>query len=569
MFNSPFTKTQCEFLRTQSKQRFDKIRSTWVDLGQWALPHRVKWMLSQTEGLRNNHHIVDITHILALRSFVAGFLEGNTSATRPWYRTGSGERERDANPINRAWLDTFTSRTLKALSASNFYHAAGGFYYDYGTFNTGAHYIEELDDGNLFFHVLIPGSYYVLNDSYGEAATMVREFSLTVKGLVDRYGKNDDGTKDWSNISSNIRKMYDDGNYSHLVDIVQVIKDNPNFDPELPVSGDNRQWVAISYELGGSSVEFLADGNYSVGGVKDEDKYLEVKYSKRKPFIVGKSSSDFEYGEKGPTLDALGTIKSLNKKAISKDEALEQMIRPALQGPSSLRKSYITTKSNSFVPLDVMSASKGGLKSIFEVNPGIAALTQDVVDLRQQVDRLYYADFLLFLSRNPKTRTATETNAIVQEQQLIIGPNLQSLNHTYNIPVVEFVMDYVLDNDPALPPPPPELEGTFLKPEFISVFAQAQRAADLPQVDRYISMISNVGQLRPEIWDKVNLNKIADIYEDRLYLPAGVNNPNEKVEAMRQQALAQQQRQQQLEQLGQAAKAAKDAGLDLNETPQG
>jgi hypothetical protein len=195
-------------------------------------------------------------------------------------------------------------------------------------------------------------------------------------------------------------------------------------------------------------------------------------------------------------------------------------------------------------------------------------LVQDVSDLRDQVEKLYYADYLLYLSRNPKTRTATETNAVVQEQQLIIGPNLQSLNWTHNVPVVEFIMDWVLYEDPFLPPPPKELTGQFLQPEFISVFAQAMKAADLPAIDRYMQMVEQVGQLPggAKIWDKANLDKLADLYEDRLFLPAGLNNPQGKVDAMRQQAQAAAQRDQMLHQTIPAiAGAAKDAGIQANQ----
>ena len=72
-------------------------------------------------------------------------------------------------------------------------------------------------------------------------------------------------------------------------------------------------------------------------------------------------------------------------------------------------------------------------------------------------------------------------------------------------------------------------------------------------------MIANVGQINPKIWDKANLDKLADLYEDRLFLPAGLNNPQAKVDAMRQQALAQQQRQRMLQEtLPAVAGAAKD-----------
>lgn len=564
-----YSKSHCEYLRLQTRQRFDKVRATWIDCGKWALPHRTRVLLSQTEGERNNQHIVDSTHILALRSYVAGFLEGNTSASRPWYRIAHADPDINRATENREWLDKFTRRTLIALSNSNFYHSAGAFYYDFGCFNTGAHYIDELRTG-LHFYNLTPGTYYCLNNNMGVADVLVREFTLTVKALVDTYGKKKNGNWDWSNFSSRVRKMYEDGNYTQKIDVVHIIKPNEHFDPQAPIALLNKQWISLTYELGGTTGQYYQDGQeFGVNSPDPGEKevFLKMSASKRKPFIVGRSDSseNFEYGEKGPTSDALGLIKSLNKKAIGKDIALDQMLKPALQGPASLKKSYITSAPNSYVPLDAQSAIQGGLKPIFQVNPAIAALNQDVSDLRDQVDKLYYADYLLYLTRNPKTRTATETNAVVQEQQLIIGPNLQSLNWTYNNPVIEFVMDYVLDEDPYLETAPQALQGQFLRTEFISVFAQAQKAADLPVIDRFVEMVERVGQLQPAIFDKLNLDKLADIYEDRLFLPAGLNNEKSKVDAMREQAQQQMQRQQML---NETVPALASAHKDLSSTKQ-
>lgn len=570
MSNYMYPKGQCEYLRQQAKQNFDKVRGTWIECGKWALPHRIKWMLSQTEGQRNNQYIVDSTHVIALRSYVAGFLEGNTSASRPWFRIRHQDEDINRAPENRAWMDKFTRRVLSALGTSNFYNAAGQFYYDFGVFNTGAYYIDELKTG-LFFHTLTPGGYYCLNNGQGIADILVREFNLTVKSLIDTYGKKDkNGKWDWSNFSGRVKKLYENGNYSQKIDVVHIIKPNDYFNPSEPIGGSNRQWVSMSYEVGSVyGGQYYSDGqeevyNFSPG---EQENYLKVSYSKRKPFIVGRSetSNNFEYGEKGPTLDALGLIKSLNKKAIGKDMALDQMLKPAVQGPASLRKSYITTAPNSFIPLDAQSMVNGGLKPVFQVNPAIATLNADVTDLRDQVDKLFYADYLLYLTRNPKTRTATETNAVVAEQQLIIGPNLQALNWTHNNPIIEFAMDYVLDTDPFLEAPPEQLAGQWLTTDIVSVFAQAQKSADLPNIDRYRDMIENVGQLQPKIFDKMNLDRLADLYEDRLFLPEGLNNPQSKVDKMRQQAEAQAQRQQALnETLPNLAGAAKDLGIGKN-----
>jgi hypothetical protein len=560
---------ELEYLRDQAKRKFDQVRATWIDQCRWAAPDRVKWLLSETEGERNNQHIVDGTHLLALRSFIAGFMEGNTSSTRPWYRCGTADQERNMFPANHEWLDLFTRRTLSVLSTSNFYHASGFFYRDYGVVDTASYLIDEVEEPTrrLHFHVLVPGSYYVLNNALGEAIVLVLERSMTVKALVDTFGKKKaDGSFDWSNISKRVREMYDKGNYTQMIDVVTVCKKNDDYNPEGPIAALNTPWIKYTYELGGTRGQYYQDGrDYGFSAVDpiDKDVYLEIVGRRRKPFVVGRAgASNFEYGEDGPTRNALGCIKSLNKKAIGKDQALEQMLRPALQGPANLRKSYITSSPNSYVPLDANSIARGaGLSRIVEISPAISALVDDVEQLRNMVERFYFSDYLLFLSRNPKTRTATETDAIVKEQQLIIGPQLQSLNWTHNVPIVDYVMDYVIEEDPFLPEPPPDLAGQFLRPEFISVFAQAQRAADLPALERYVAWIANVGSIDPRVFDKANLDRIADIYEDRLYLPAGVNRSDEEVAAIRAKREAMAARQQQLNELTAAASAAKDVGL--------
>lgn len=568
-----WTRNECEFIASQAKSRFDQVKMTWIDLGSWVMPHRTRWLTAQVPGARNNHHIVDPTHILAHRSYVAGMLEGNTSAGRPWYRHEAEDPNANDNEAAQFWNDAFNRATRSAFARSNFYDAAARAYGDIGAgFNTAAYWVDELPGPRLYFHNLMPGSYFPVNDAFGEAIMLVREWTMSVKALVERYGRtNADGTIDWSNISDSVKRMYETADYGQMIDLRQVTGKNKYFDPSQPVGGENRPWVAMTYEMGTNRAQYQT-GSETFGDLIEDrgykDKWLEVDYRKRKPFIVPKNTlnANFEYGEDGPTTHAISAIKSLNKKAIAKDMALEQMLKPAMQGPSTLRKNYLTTASNSYLPLDANALAQGGVKPVNQIRgEGINAVIGDVMDLRTLVERCYYADYLLYLSRNPKTRTATETNAIVQEQQLIIGPMLQALNWTHNIPVVEYVMDFVLDEDPYLPEPPPELGGQFMKIEFVSVFAQAQKAADLPSIRQYIESIMGVAQIDPKVLQKVNTDKIADILEDRLFLPAGINNPQEKVDALREQAAKQMERKQMLQE---TLPAVAGAGLDIAKAQQ-
>ena len=553
-----------EFTRKEARNRFQYVKPLWQEVGYWTLPYRTQYLFDkQARSQISNSHIIDTTGIIAHRGFTAGFLEGYTSVNRPWVQYGTGDRSIDLIPQNHKWLDRFRDRTMRVLSDSNFYWAAAQFYYDYGSFNTGAFWIEEVPDG-LYFHTLAPGSYYVINNSRGEAVVMVREFQLQVKALVDGYGRKDmHGRPIWDNFSNYVKELYEKGYYDQDIGVVHICLENPHFDPSRAEAFDNMQWVSKTYESGENGTLGFSDShNYTgfgfPGRATSDGKFLATTYTRRKPFVVGRSfsSANFEYGQKGPSTDALGPIKSLNIKAESKDVAIEKIIRPATQGPASLRKSYITTASNSHIAIaDKLWNSGKGITPVFDINPQISTLTQDVQDIRKQVDEMYYSNFLLYLIQNPKTRTATETQAIVNEQRLILGPHLQSLNWTFGNPTIEYVMDFVLHKDPYLEAPPEGLRGTYIKPEYISLFAQAQRSADVPAMRRFIEDVSFVGQSQEQVWHNVNVDNYVEFLEDRYYLPEGIRRQGAEVTNIREQAQAKVEKEQQIAQLIELQKA--------------
>lgn len=556
-----FNKKEIERLRTVLKNEFQVFRDDWIDAGLWVDPSRVKYMLGRQKGKRDNHHIVDMTHLLAHRSMVSGFLEGNTSSTRSWFKFAHPDKRLNKLTNVKAYMQNLNDRCLAIASSSNLYSALSEAYADWGIFNTTVLYIDELASGP-HFTVLGAGTYYLMNNETGVADVLVREFDLTVKNLVETYGKRINGDWDWSNFSERVKNLYKDGNYTVNIRVCEKVCKNEFYTNDMPEGGPNRKWVSITYECGGT------DGDQYSNGLNESDLanevYLRIQHRTRKPFIAfrNKASNNFPYGETGPTTMALGCIKSLNKKAISKDTAIDLLLRPPMQGPASLKKSYLNTNPSSYTAMDAHALAQGGAKQLFQIGAqAVEVLNQDTADLRNMVRKVYYEDLMLFLSQNPKTRTAEEVRAVMSEQQLVIGPALQALNHTLNNPLVEYLADYAINEDPYVGEPPEEIQGTSLRVVFISVFAQAQRAADLPSIDRYMSAMSGLFQATqdPRIWDKVDTDAYADLYEDRLYLPVGLNRDQGQVDAKRQQQQQQQQRQQQMtETLPAVAGAQKD-----------
>lgn len=556
----PYSIKDNEYLRSILNNQFSTFENDWVQNLNWVLPHRGTYLRGKTKGKRENHHIVDLTHIIAHRSFVAGFQEGNTSTTRPWFRLKHPDEDLNNYEPVKAYLQKLRNRALAIGTSSNLYLALAEAYGDYAAVNTACIYIDERKEGPNFV-VLEPGTYRLMNDYTGLANVLVREIPMTVKQIVEEFVKSKDDYK--NKISDTVRNMYEAGNYNEEIIVVEVCRENHLFTIDKPMGGINRKWCSMYYESGKLSsntrVYTGLSGDYQ--GPIEDNRFLRISHRSRKPFIAFRSAStpSFAYGQKGPTTDSMGAILSLNKKAMSKDVAIDLMLRPPMQGPASLKRSYMNTNPNSYTALDPHAMAQGGAKQLFQINPAISILNEDINELRGMVKKLFFEDFMLFLTQNPKTRTAAEVNAILGEQQLVIGPTLQQTDYTLNRPLVEFLVDYALFEDDYLPEAPEELAGESVRVDFVSVFAQAQRSADLPSIDRYVQGIANVSAFAPGILDKLNVDLLADTYADRLYIPAGINRSDKDVAARREQAAQEQARQKQLnETIPGLAGAAKD-----------
>lgn len=547
------------------RREFDYVKPDWIDLLYWSSPHKVEMLLSgQHTGVRNNNHIVDPHHLLSRRAFISGFMEGNTSSTRQWGLLETGDEDLNKDLEVKEFTQLLTRKVFKQLSISNAYRQLPVVYEDTSTVNTAVLYIDELED-RLHFTPLDAGTYLLENDYKGDAVVLVRQFQLTVRQLVHSYGKKVNGEWDWSIFSKDVRKFYESGKYHEKIGVVEWCGKNEFFNSNEAPAGVNRPWVCLTYELdykGDYSNTYESNKTVRKDD-KENSRFLRIQHRMSKPFVAPKniSANNFAYGQTGCMLDALGLIKSLNKKAIVRDTNLDYMSETAIQGMAGLKKSYRSNQANSHLPMSVYEQQQLQQQQQLQLaranSTGYQLLTQDSNDLRRLIDRLFYADYLLYMVNNPKTRTAREVDVIEQEKQLIAGPLLQSLDHSLNVPMLEYVTDYILRTDPSIVIPD-ALAGKALQVKITSVFAQVQRAADLPQVDRFIQVMSQAAQVNPQILQKINFDKYADIYEDRLYLPAGLNRDQESVDSQREMQQAAAQREMQLQAAAQQAAAAKD-----------
>jgi hypothetical protein len=147
--------------------------------------------------------------------------------------------------------------------------------------------------------------------------------------------------------------------------------------------------------------------------------------------------------------------------------------------------------------------------------------------------------------------TATEVAERHEEKLLMLGPVIERLGNELLDPLIEMTFTRMVETG-IVAPPPEELAGADLNIEYVSILSQAQRAVGTNSIDRYLGTLGAVAGMKPNILDKLDEDKLADLYADMLGVDPNLIVAGDKL-AMIRKARADQQ---------QAAQAAQMASMD-------
>ena len=208
----------------------------WQDAGDFLSPNRFQKNTSDKhDGSRKDQKIFKETARLALRTFVSGMMNGATPQSRPWFRLTAIEPEiaflKDAK--------NFFSQTEKIMNShfqlSNLYRVLPGAYKDVGSFSNAAYAMLEHPKYGFYFYPFAIGSFGFANNHEGRVDTFFREFNLSIKQVVQKYGKlKSNGHIDWENsLNDHIRSQWEAARYQDTLTLTNVILPNPN--PKLTV----------------------------------------------------------------------------------------------------------------------------------------------------------------------------------------------------------------------------------------------------------------------------------------------------------------------------------------------
>lgn len=545
-----------EILRTQMEAERSTFIQHWRDLGDYILPRRPRFTVSDVnKGDRRNKNIIDSTATLAVRTLRSGMMGGITSPARPWFRLATPDPDLSEFGPVKEWLHLVTQRMSTVFLKSNLYNVLPVLYGDMGCFGTAAMGVEEDLDNVIRFYQFPVGSYMIANNDKLRVDVFFRQFRMTVRQLVRKFGEKDrHGQMIWDNFSKDVKKSWDDNQRETWIDVCHVILPNDEWDPKM-LHSKFKRYKSCYYERGQGSNGTIYSGQ------PDNDVLLRESGFDFFPVLAprwGVTGEDV-YGTDCPGMDALGDTKALQLKHRRKAQAIEKMVNPPMTGPSQLKAQKASILPGDITFLDVRDGQQG-FRPVHEVNLRIAELVADIQADQQRISRAFYEDLFLMLSQSDRREiTAREIDERHEEKLLALGPVLEQLNQDLLDPLIDITFDIMLRQD-LIPDAPEALHGVALRVEYVSMMAQAQKLIGVGGLERFSGFVGQLATASGDltVLDKVDLDQLITEYGEAVSVPPKIIRPEEDVQKIKQGRAQQAQAQHQAEMVQAGAKSAKD-----------
>lgn len=541
-----------EMTRSQLWLERSTFDAQYRDLNDYILPRRLRaYTTDRNKGDRRNLKIIDSTATFAARTLRAGMHSGFTSPARPWLKLTTPDPSLAEYGAVKEWLSTVTNRMLTVFHATNLYNMLPILYGDMGVFATGTMGVMEDDDDLLRCYSYPVGSYAIGVDDRGLISTFVREYETTVINVVKEFLLNKRTNEiDWSMASRALRNCWDNQQYQAAVKVCWIV--NPNID------ADPKKYQAKFKPFYSCWFEF---------GQDDQEHFLRESGFDDFPVIAGRweRTGEDAYGTDCPGMTCIGDIKQLQTGEKRSLQAVEKMINPPLQGPTSIRNQKASLLPGDLTYIDLREGQKG-LTPIHETQFALDAMEMKQQGCRYRVQRAFYEDLFLMMATMDQRKgvqppTATEVAERHEEKLLALGPVTEGTNDD----VLDRLVDRaykMMDRAGLIPPAPDELHNVKLKVEYISLLAQAQKLVGVQGHERFVNFAIQVGTVFPKALHKININKVIEDEADMLGVDPKILVPDDQADASYDQA----QQQAMMLEKAKAAHSAAQTGKAMSET---
>ena len=527
-------------LRKECEMRLENLRMYryswwmhWYEIAEYMLPRRYKWLITQNQFNRGspiNQKIVDSTVTKCVRDLAAGLMGAMVSPARLWFQLELMDNTLNERNDVKMWLSECRTRMLMVMAESNFYQSVHVMLGDLALFGTAPILIYEDFENVIHCYNPCAGEYFISNNYKFEIDTFYREFTMSVKEVIQQFGRD--------NCSPQILSLYDSNSIDSEVIVCHGID---------PIHNDKVfKFREVYWEKG-----------------TGRDKILQQRGFHDQVFVCPRwdlVGSD-PYG-RSPGMDALGDVKQLMIEQKRKAQGIDKMVNPPMLADISMKNQPATMLPGGVTYVQ-STAGSIGFKPVYEVNPNLADLKEDIIQVQQRIKALFFNDLFLMLDQmeGVQPRNQIEISERKQEKLLMLGPVVERLQKEGLNKTIDRIFSCMW-RARLFPPPPPGVGGQNINVAYDSMFSEAQKAVGTTGMEQFISMIGNLSASKPEITDIVNYDEFATEYSDMLSV-----NPKILIDpAIVAQVRANRAKQQQAAQAAQMAQAAVQGAQTLSQT---
>lgn len=512
--------------------RFGKLKAArgnwenyWSSLAPFVIPaeDEIHTYLNRTIGAEKNLRMYDSSAMHFNELLASAMHSMLTNAATMWFEITSGDPEIDKDEEARKHLQVVVQILHNIINNSNFHVEVHPYYLGLGSFGTSfLHCVEDDEDVVRFKNRHIFGAIIDTNDR-GLVDTAFIPYKMTFRNVLNAFGE-DALSKD------QLKRMKD--NMEEETTILLAI---------LPRRHrDRRRKDAKNMP-------------YATLYIWEEEKVLlKESGNQEQPFACSRWSvaSEEKHG-RSPAMKTLPDNRMLQQVMKTTIRGAQKMVDPPLMQPDD---SFITPNTQP----GGLNTFRAGTEDFIRplLTGGNPNLGLDIMsDLRNRIKQGFYIDQLQ-LPQGPQ-KTATEVNALLQEQLKLFGPILGRQEHEFLSPIINRVLG-IAKRKGLLPDPPEILAKANLTVRFSSQVAKAQRLAEIQSIDQFMMSVANVAQFKPGAIDYIDESEYVKIASIAYNAPPSLLKSKKDVEAEQKALAEQQQQQQQLDQAQQGATIAKD-----------
>ncbi len=499
----------------------------WAEISDYIIP--LQNIYPRARGGKRTTYIYDSTALRALSRLAATLHSMLTNPSQRWLAIKTNPMElMSLNEVSR-WVQAIEDISLEAINSSNFHMKAQEFYLSLIAFGTGILFLEEGQDPNgpaLIFKTLPVSECVIAENEKGFVDVLFREFTMSARNVVRQFGEKACNTK-----------------------ILELADKRPDEEVKMLHAifpkDDYNKFNKLDKPY--ASVWIASEWNH----VLRESGYYEFP-----AFVTRWSTAPGEIWGRGPGMEALPDVKTVNKMTKDILEAASKIITPPLDVEY---KSYLTPLDAT--PGKINTRAKGAtpVQPLYIVDGKAIPLTDAMVEkIKQSINESFYYDAISLVRAD--RMTATEVMQRVEENVRILGPTYSRLVYEYLEPLTRRVIG-IMARKGLLPEPPQALQryGAKVKIEYLSPMSRAQRMSDVAAIQRALSFVAAMAQVNPDMLDVFNFDETARHIADITGVPARLLRSRDEVDALRQQRAQAQAMQQQMQMLKDAVEVGKTA----------